>query len=244
LEEIQKALDAGEMDGLAISPYEPERFTGVIDALMERGIPVITYNNDVVDSTRLCFVGTNYYKNGKLAGEVLGKHMRGGTAVSLSCRTNYWHTYERLNGFREGIGQFPQISHAGPFKGLADRETAFEKMKTILETTPDISGIYIMDTQEGVISGVCEAVRQYAANPVRIVTIDLNTECAENIKNDTVTASICQDPFSQSYYAVKHLFKYLVQGKRPGAQVYQTRLDVIYKENLANYDIEREIIMI
>ena len=53
-----------------------------------------------------------------------------------------------------------------------------------------------------------------------------------------MTATVCQDPFSQGYYCVKILFKYLSESVVPTRSVYSTRLDVFYRENLDNYGKE------
>ena len=44
-----------------------------IGELAEQGIPCITFNSDLPNSRRLCFVGQNYAQSGRIAAELLSK---------------------------------------------------------------------------------------------------------------------------------------------------------------------------
>jgi ABC-type sugar transport system, periplasmic component len=242
-EQIRIIKEIGTMgvDAIAMSPYEPEKFVDVIDEYMKRKIPVITFNNDVVDSTRLCYVGTNYYKNGRIAGEVMAKHMKYGKVAVLSSKSGYWQNQHRLIGFREVIDTYNDIEMIGPLKKFVDSETSYSNMKGIIESMSDLKGVFILDNYTGIIEGVCKAVGEFAKTKIDIITLDLNSETVKGLNNGQITASICQDPFSQGYYTVKFLFEYLFENKQPKSSLFLTRLDVIYKENLDNYDLQRNI---
>ena len=241
LQIIKEASESGA-DAIAISAYEPDKFIDIIDELVKKNIPVVTFNNDVVNSTRLSYIGTNYYKSGRLAGEVMVKHCKQGKVAILSNRNNYWQNQQRITGFRDVTDFYRGIEIVGPLKTFTDFNSSYKSMKELMESVNSLKGVFILDNYDGIISGVCEAVKENNSNKIDVLTLDLNSECERELKSGNVTATICQDPFSQGYHSVKILFQLLFDGIQPKASSFITRLDVIYKENLDNYDNRKSII--
>ena len=136
----------------------------------------------------------------------------------------------------EIIDTFPEIRIVSTPSTFVDYESAYKEMKDFIQGTADLKGLYMLiNDKKDLVSGVCKAVSDFAKTKIDVITFDLTTECVKGIKNGTITASICQDPFSQGYYAVKILFKYLFDNELPKKSIYLSRLDVIYKENIDNY---------
>lgn len=231
---MKNAVDEGA-NAIAVSPYEPDGFGDIIDDFIKKGIPIITFNNDIVNSSRLCYIGTNYWKSGRIAGEVLGKIAKKGK-IAIQITSNYWQSLQRMAGFREILDGFQDIQIIGPFKNLIDFDSSYNNTKKIIESVSDLKGIYVVENEKGVLSGICRAINDFAVQKVDVVTFDLNSESIEELKKGFLTAAICQDPFSQGYYSVKVLFNCLFDNKLPRMSSYLTRLDVIYRENLENYD--------
>ncbi len=60
-------LLAQEVNGIAIAPQNDERIRTRINELSKQGIPVVTFNTDIENSTRIAYVGSNYTKSGRTA---------------------------------------------------------------------------------------------------------------------------------------------------------------------------------
>ena len=60
-------LEAEGIDGLVISPFNDTAVANKIDQLQNRQIPVITTNTDIRNSSRLAFVGSDFYRCGQTA---------------------------------------------------------------------------------------------------------------------------------------------------------------------------------
>ena len=58
-------LEAEGIDGLVISPFNDTAVANKIDQLQSRQIPVITTNTDIRNSSRLAFVGSDFYRCGQ-----------------------------------------------------------------------------------------------------------------------------------------------------------------------------------
>jgi LacI family transcriptional regulator len=235
---IREAMRNG-MSGLALSPYEPDAaFEELVDEIVKSGVPVVTFNNDVVNCGRMAYVGINYYTSGRVAGEVLAKSVKSGSVAILRRSSSYFQNQQRITGFTEVIDSFEHIQVAGSFGGSADYDSAYKNTKRIIDTVPDLHGLLMLNNESDIITATCDAVSDSGLKPFDIVTFDLPSGCQREISNGRITATVCQDPFSQGYYCVKILFKYLLDECRPTKSLYSTRLDVIYKENLDSYNKE------
>lgn len=70
-------MDQG-VEGISLCTINDSRIVEKIGLLKEKSIPVVTYNSDLPDSERICFVGQDYNKSGRIAAELVRK----GTAKS------------------------------------------------------------------------------------------------------------------------------------------------------------------
>jgi LacI family transcriptional regulator len=75
---------------------------------------------------------------------------------------------------------------------------------------------------------------------VVLIGHDLNEEHCALIRDNTVTAVVCQEPFYQGYYPVKILLDYVIDGIMPASSEVFTRLEVVMRENLAYYSTSHQ----
>ena len=67
LRAIDELVEAG-VQGIAISPAEDGAIRGKVDAIhKEKGISTVTFNTDIVGSSRICFVGLDNMQSGRMA---------------------------------------------------------------------------------------------------------------------------------------------------------------------------------
>ena len=234
LQLVNRAMRGGA-DALALSPYEPDRFVELVDEVSRSGKPVVTFNNDVIGSRRIAHVGSNYRAGGRLAGEVLAKSVKTGAVAVLRRSSSYFQNRERVTGFTEVIDSHETIRMEGGFGGSTDYDSAYRNMKRILESVPDLRGLFMLNNEQDIITATCDAIRDSGRKPFDVVTLDLPAAVSQEISKGRITATVCQDPFSQGYYCVKILFKCLSENVVPTRSIYSTRLDVLYRENLDNY---------
>lgn len=71
-------LESEGISGLAVMPVDCESVREKLESLsVEKKIPVVTFNSDIVGSKRLCFVGMDNRKSGRTAAGLLGMLTRG-----------------------------------------------------------------------------------------------------------------------------------------------------------------------
>jgi LacI family transcriptional regulator len=229
---IINLLENKEISGLIISPLDDDAIQKALDKLVAKGIPVITTNADIIGSKRMCFIGPDLLRAGRVAGELMGEIIsgRGKVAVimgphNLSCVS------KRLEGFAAIIeNEYPGIVIVDIVETGEERLVAFEKTLALLEAFPDLKGIYITC---GCVSEVGKAVRlANKAREVKVISFDLYPEIVELVKEGVINFTIGQDLFAQGYKPVKVLFEYLFYKKKPETEHIQTSLEIRFRENI------------
>src|SRR5699024_12871110 len=64
---------AEQAEGMAVCALNDPAIEARINALEERKIPCVTFNSDLPGSRRLCFVGQEMNKAGRIAGELMSR---------------------------------------------------------------------------------------------------------------------------------------------------------------------------
>lgn len=69
-------------DGTIITPLNAKEILYEINCCDQEGIPVVTVNSDIKHSERLCFIGQDGFKAGKIAGRLMGEFING---IFITC---------------------------------------------------------------------------------------------------------------------------------------------------------------
>lgn len=98
------------VDGILISCNDAELLRESINKAIEAGIKVGTFDSDCPDSKRICYVGTDNHKAGKICAETLLKlsenaTKKDGKILILSSSSNAPNMRERMKGFTSVIDQ-------------------------------------------------------------------------------------------------------------------------------------------
>ena len=207
-------LEAEGIDGLVISPFNDTAVANKIDQLQSRQIPVITTNTDIRNSSRLAFVGSDFYRCGQ-------------TAAGLM---NLMTSGEVRAGIVTGSSQV--LCHTDRIAGFCDRDDDFEsydKTRALLSAHPDINALYF--TAAGVYGG-CRAVLSLNRTDIHILAYDKIPATKELMEQHIISAVICQQPSIQGSKPIQLLFDYLTAGEAPDREFYYTAVDIRILENL------------
>jgi len=225
---IEQEVENGA-DAIAVSAFEPDKLVDAINRAVRRGVPVVTFNNDVPASDRLFYVGTDYYQSGRVAGELMNKIVKRGKIAVLLGLGNDWQVSIRLQGFKDVLSHNPHIQIVEKHIGTLPRtETSYQAAVEAIQEGADA----IFPLQAGV-RGIVQAKRELEASHVDMLIYDLRSLTKAHLQDGSITAVIGQSPFYQGYYPVKLLFGYFFEGTIPSQKVYFTRLDIVMKENIA-----------
>lgn len=230
LDAIDSLLAEG-INGLAISPYNDKAVREKIDCLWEQGIPVVTLNTDIENSSRIAYVGSNFYRSGEAAAGLMRLMTRGEVRVGIvSGSQNILCHTERIAGFSRVIASYPNIRIVDTVNNNDDDKVSFELTKKLLADHPETNAFYF--TAGGVYGG-CQAIETSAhKSDMTVITNDMVPTTREYMQKGLIAATICQQPFQQGSQPLALLFTYLATGEMPASENNYVDVDIRIRENL------------
>lgn len=230
-----KAIDelvAEEVNGITLAPYNDERIRRRINALYDRGIPVVTLNTDIENSKRIAYVGSNYNKSGATAAGLLHLMTHGQVNVGIITGSSniLCHT-ERIAGFTETLKPYRDLIHITDIIEVHDDEIeSYEKTTKLLTEHPEINALYFA---AGGVYGGCRSVTALGLqDKIRIVAYDMVPTTKELMRKGAIAAVICQQPKVQGSKPLALLFTYLTTGGLPEKEHNYVAVDIRIRENL------------
>jgi len=227
---IKTLVDSG-IDALAIAGVDSPVTKKAIAYAIKKNAKVVTFNSDVSDTERLCFVGQNLHQSGQVAGDLLCKYMgeQGEVFVLHGSKQISAHR-ERLKGFCSVVdSDFPDIKIVAIEEDLDDDKIAYEKTKQILASRPNISGIYVVAAGN---KGAGKALKESGrSSSVKMVCNDFVPMTEEFLEEGIIDATILQDPETQGRLPIDILFNLLFDKIQPEKDYYPTTIDIITKYN-------------
>lgn len=212
-------------DGVILMPANDKKITRIVDSMIEDGIPVVTYNADLPDSKRICYVGEETLKAGKAAAGLMGLLLRGGGDVlPLTGWNENLSGQMRIKGFSEEVKRtFRKINLLPLAQTRESDEVAYGIVKKALTENPKIKGIYL--SSDGY-TGVCRALSEIKTKErVRFVCHDYIKKNIENIKAGHIDFVIDQDSHTQATAPFDILKDYFLTGTVPKSEYMYTKIE-------------------
>lgn len=216
---IEDVLIKG-VDGIAISPIDPENQTDLINKAAERA-NVITHDSDAPDSKRLCYVGVDNYSAGLACGELARKNLPDGGKVAIFIgRLEQDNSKRRRQGAIDGLlGRTPDSTRfdapdkeikegdyhiVGTYTDQFDRAQGKANAEDVLSRHPDVVGMIGLFSYN---PPLClEALKQAdKIGKVKVIAFDEADETLQGIIDGTVAGTIVQNPFEYGRTSVKIL---------------------------------------
>lgn len=158
LDVIDELLEAG-VQGIALSPAEDERIRARIQELSGR-MPVVTFNSDLPDSGRLCYVGVDNFACGRMSAGLMDLLLAGhGEVLLVAGQENNWSHQQRVDGFQtEAAANFPGLSLLPPQTCGDDQQLAHDIVCRAVQEHPSLRGVYVSVNGQ---LGACDALRDW-----------------------------------------------------------------------------------
>jgi len=220
------------ISGLAISPVESEAVCAKLNEFVKNGVPVITFNSDIPESQRLCYVGQNNYISGRTCAGLMGLVLHGSGKVLMITGHMFNRAHrQRIDGFQtEMMLAFPGITLL-PLRQCNDNnETAYQTVLEILKNDASINGIYCSANGQ---SGICQAIQELnRVRDVHFICHDLIVENVRNVSDGIIDFLIDQDAHAQATKPIKILFRKVLFGERPSQEYNFVKIDIRNKYNI------------
>lgn len=218
--------------------FEVKRISSALNRLISFTWEAYREYNSITDppSKRICYVGPNPYRNGRIAAKVMGELINAKGEVAIITGDNT-HSGQRLRrkGFQNYMQEkYPDVRIVGYVDTKLNAETALNGTKDLLQKYPRLSGIYI--TYCGGSSPVAEAVINYnRSKDIKIVTMEMSDDIGKYIQRDVISATVAMDTAGMGYNPAINLFNNLSSGWKPAqAQLFLAE-NIIKKENLDKF---------
>jgi ribose transport system substrate-binding protein len=212
--EQQRIVDdllAKGVDGIAISPVDPDNQGALIDGAAKQAV-VFTQDSDAPATARLCYIGTDNVAAGREAGRLIREAIpEGGSIMLFVGKLDARNAQERIQGIREVL-EGSNLRILDVRTDDADAVRAKANAADTLVRYPDIKGLVGLWSYNG--PAILNAVRQAGKlGRVRIVAFDEADETLAGVKEGAIHATVVQQPFEFGYQAITQMAR-VVRGDR------------------------------
>lgn len=231
IERMENLVEQGAA-GISICAMDHPLVARKIDELSEKGIPVITYNSDISDCSRLCFVGQDLSASGRVAGELMAKYLKTDDQLIAAVANPNFHAHRlRLQGFCDLLYEKGfQKSSIHLIETYNDYMLTFQNVKNVLRQVPEIKGIYMANHS---VSGCAEAIQSMGmTGKIHVISHDLTESTKRLLKSGRVDFAIAQDIYQQGYRPLLELRKQLHRTSPREIEISRQKIDIICAENI------------
>jgi ribose transport system substrate-binding protein len=220
IDAINQAL-ADKYDGIAVSPINPSGEAGPLANIAGQST-LVTLDSDSPVAGKLCFVGTDNYEAGRLAGQLVKDAIPDGGEVIISIgNVEKQNTQRRRQGvidelldrsYEEERPMDPvdQVYKGDKYSVVAtlvdnsDANTATELTTKALKDHPNVKCIagLLSYSANAIYFGVQEANKE---GRVKIVGFDADEATLSGIEQGKIASTVMQDQFGCGYHAVRIL---------------------------------------
>jgi ribose transport system substrate-binding protein len=194
-------------DGILLTVINPDGLLPSINAAIDAGVNVVTFDADSPLSKRYAFVGTGNYYAGVVAARYLGPIVGEGKVAISSVLAQQNHV-ERRAGFIDTLAaEYPGVVTSDEL--IVDDQNnstvAAQGMAAVLQANPDIKGIFCTDALGAV--GVAQAVREAGlGEQIRIIGFDYDEGTLDLIDSAQLGATLAQGTWQMGFWGMMMLY--------------------------------------
>ena len=204
---ILEDLLAKGVDGVAISPVNPDDSTDILNEVASKAV-LFTHDADAPNSDRVMYIGTDNVAAGRQAGELMMQALPdGGTAMLFVGTMDAANARERSQGIKEAIeGSGIEIIDIRTDGG--DQTKAKANAEDTLSKYPDIDllvGLWAYNTPQ-IYNAVKAAGKE---GEVKIVGFDEDQQTLRGIVAGDILGTVVQQPYEFGYQSIIKMAKYI-----------------------------------
>lgn len=226
-------LEAEGIDGLAIMPVDCDSVRRQLMHLTKDcGIPVITFNTDIVGAGRQCFVGMDNRKCGRTAAGLMEK-LTGGSGKILGITGNFANSVgsHRIDGFAEELkNSFPGMELVGVQSSFDHTDEVERIVLNSMAVYPDLKGIFVASGGQAGVRHAFEKLQPETAP--HVILCDLTPKNIGLVNDNIADFILDQDGYQQGYKALSLLADQLQWGKKPQKEYLFTEIWIKTKYNI------------
>jgi len=220
-------------DGIITAGIEnSDEFKEVLNMASEAGIPVILIDCDIEGSDRLCYIGTDNFEAGKIAGQDIAEATEGkGSVAIIRNEKSSINQQERINGMQSVMEQYPDLEVVTVLEGNQNYMIAKEQIVTMLKEYPDINAVFCPEGYSASCMSQFLMEEKEEYEDLKVVAFDISDNTLELLKKEKIYSLIQQDPYTMGKKAIESLHQYLSGESGIQSETY-TNVQDVRPENL------------
>ena len=184
---------ARKVDAIVVCPVDSRGVGPSIGKANAAGIPVFTADIAAQEGEVVSHVASDNLAGGRLAGEFLGKILGGKGKVAIVGQPAITSVLDRVAGFKEAIGRFPEMRIVAEVNGQGVRDRSLEVASDVMQAHPDLAGLFGINDDSAL--GALDAARQLGRPGLAIVGYDATPPARDAISRGTqLKADVVQFP--------------------------------------------------
>ena len=223
---LESLLTQDDLDGVIIQPYSASRLDDLIDALADAGKAVVTFSSDAPDSKRVCYVGPNAYRSGRIGAQILANYIgKQGKVFVINQGRDHMQTRDRSCGFMDRVAEhYPDIQIFE--MNLPENSDLYSDMVVSLLENESIAGIFCTDANT-LLAG--RVLKEQGRQNIVLVGFNLSESGIALMKEGFIKVVIDTAPQTQAYLAAKTMYEFLSEGVLP-ERVIWTPISILTSE--------------
>ncbi len=208
---------SSKADGLAIAVVDKTAFKGPIDAALDAGIPVVSYNADGArddpGSNRLAYIGQGLYESGYALGQRALTKLDSGDVAAFIATPGQLNIQPRIDGAQQAFKDSGKPVTFTAVSTNADVTKGLSIIDAYAQGHPNLAGMLAVDA--GSTQAIGQTVAKYKMRDKGLKIaggFDLVPETLTAIKNGDLDYTIDQQPYLQGFLPVFALYLYKLSG--------------------------------
>ncbi len=233
VENFKKAIEK-KAEAIIISCISADACQGMINAAVDIGVPVVTYDTDSPNSKRLTFYGIDNYETGKLAAQVLAEALPDGGDIGIlkGNMNDQDVALPRITGFQEGLTD-TNLSVATDPECTSDCwDESVALVEAAMKDYPELNGWFFM-APNPIMQGGAKLTLWKAATQkgMKTVAYDAMQQELDWVRSGKLYAVVDQPYWGWGYDTVQIVYDHMVNGKTFEKNTY-VMSNVITKKNV------------
>ena len=227
------------VDGIAMASLDPGGLEAPINAAMERGVPIVIWDDDVPKSKRIVFCGTANYDAGVAQAKAVMDQMDSANYVIWIQDRSASTVKARIKGIRDALKDNPnfvEIAGEEQYVGY-DLSEGVAAVENVLQTYPDINCAFDVGMNGAIGLARVMKDRGMGLDKINNTAWTVLPDITKGIKENLIGISMRQNPYAMGYLNC-YALKWYIDGLRPTKDFFDTGIIAVTAENVETAEKE------
>ena len=210
---LENAILSG-VDGIVTVAYEDsDTFREAMKSAEKADIPVIFVDSYIPGLGQLCYVGSDNFHAGELAGETLAQECDGKAKVAIiTSYSSNANQAERIAGFKEALKSYPEMKIVEILEGQSKTILLKERIMQMLEEQPGINALFCAEGYGTSSIGYLLQENKEKLQYLKMVLFDGSQLINQMVESEESMAVVRQKPYEMGCEAIQVLQEYFSDG--------------------------------